>query len=497
MVSEAGQGDWLAELAEISDRYLRAVPTIPEPRSAVAAVAAAGEGSPPVGSEAELAPGAALLHDVETFLARFVSFPSEQARVATVLWAAHTHLLGALDSTPRLAFLSPEPGSGKTRALEVLELLCPRPLHVANTSPAALFRAVDADAAGSCTLLYDEVDTVFGPKARDNEDLRGLLNAGHRRGATVLRCEIRPTGVVPVQTQVFAAVALAGLGDLPDTLLSRSIVIRMRRRAPGERIEPFRPRLHEPAGHALREQLALFADEHAPTITGTWPVMPEGITDRDADVWEPLLAVADAAGGDWPERGRVSAVTHVTARGEGPQSLNVRLLADLWTIFAASGQEGMFTEHLLRELHALDESPWADMRGKPLDQRGLAFRLGGYGPKSKSIRVGDRIAKGYSKADLHDPWSRYLLEPHYQKYLPLLPHTRVTDSPSAEEGPPPQSVTSDTSDTDGQDELPLDPAPTDKPGAAPSPCSVCGQPLDPALAEPTHPACSPDERASR
>src|SRR5665213_2331469 len=124
------------------------------------------------------------------------------------------------ESTPRLAFLSPEPGSGKSRALEVTELLVPRPIHSVNTTPAYLFRKV-SDPAGPPTLLYDEIDTLFGPKAKDNEDIRGMLNAGHRRGATSGRCVVKGKQIETEELPAYCAVALAGIGDLPSTLLSR------------------------------------------------------------------------------------------------------------------------------------------------------------------------------------------------------------------------------------------------------------------------------------
>lgn len=178
-----------------------------------------------------------LLDHVETFLRRFVAYPSEAARVAAVLWVGHAHLLDCFESTPRLAHLSPEPGSGKTRALEALEPLVPRPLHAINATPAALFRSVSDD-AGTPTILFDEIDTVFGPKAKDNEEVRGMLNAGHRRGATPCAASARYRP--PTEFPAYCAVALAGLGDMPDTIMSRSVVIRMRRRSPTEKVEPFR-----------------------------------------------------------------------------------------------------------------------------------------------------------------------------------------------------------------------------------------------------------------
>src|SRR5262245_31249631 len=228
----------------------------------------------------EIPDGAKLLKDVHTFLGRFVAFPSEHAMVAHTLWVAHTHLMDAWDSTPRIAFLSPEPGSGKSRAIEVTELLVPNPVEAVNVTPAYLFRKVGEAAP---TILYDEIDTVFGPKAKDNEEIRGLLNAGHRRGAVAGRCVVRGKVVETEEIPAYCAVALAGLGGLPDTLLSRSIVVRMRRRAPGERIEPYRRRVNVAEGHRIREQIAAWAETITDKVRDAWPEMPRGITDRDTD----------------------------------------------------------------------------------------------------------------------------------------------------------------------------------------------------------------------
>lgn len=232
-----------------------------------------------------------VLDRVEAFLRRFIAFPSEDCHVAATLWVAHCHVLGAFESTPRLALLSPEPGSGKSRVLEVLELLVPRPLHAINATPAALFRKV-SDEAGPPTILFDEVDTIFGPKAKgDNEDVRGMLNAGHRRGATALRCAIKGKEITVEEFPAFCAVALAGLGDLPDTLMTRSVVIRMRRRAPGEHVEAFRHRVHRTEAEPIRLELEGWADSARDALQDAWPEFPPGIEDRAADVWEALLAV--------------------------------------------------------------------------------------------------------------------------------------------------------------------------------------------------------------
>lgn len=166
-----------------------------------------------------------ILDDVHAFLGRFVIYPSKEAHDAHVLWIAHTHCMDAWESTPRIAFLSPEPKSGKTRALEISELLVPNAVEAVNMSPAYIFRKI-GDENGLPTLLHDEIDTLFGPKAKENEDIRGLYNAGHRRGAVVGRCVVHGKKVLTEEISAFSALALAGLGWLPDTLLSRSVIMR-------------------------------------------------------------------------------------------------------------------------------------------------------------------------------------------------------------------------------------------------------------------------------
>lgn len=381
--------------------------------------------------------GATLLADVEAFLSRFVAYPSEATRVAHVLWCAHAHRMQAWESTPRLAFLSPEPGSGKSRALEVTELLVPAPLMTTNVSPAALFRSIGAE-AGPPTLLFDEIDTVFGPRAKDNEDLRGLLNAGHRRGATTLRCVNSGKGNEQTVEHfpAYCAVALAGLGDLPDTILTRSVVVRMRRRAPGEYIEAFRPRLHRLDGEGLRDRLTEWTGEAADDLDDVWPQMPDGIEDRDADVWEPLLAIADAAGGKWPERARVAAVALVAQAQQKPATLGIRLLADVREVFDRLDSSTIPTDTLLFELCGLEEAPWGDLRGKPLDSRGLARMLRKYDVTPRVVRVGEVTPRGYRREDLHDAWSRYLPAlPPAGPATSATPATATPDDPDVEDPP--------------------------------------------------------------
>ncbi len=343
---------------------------------------------------------------VENYLRRFVAYPSDYALVAHTLWIAHAHLMQCWESTPRIAFSSPERGSGKTRALEVTETLVPNPIHAVNVTPAYLFRKVGDEEAGLPTILYDEVDTLFGSKVQDTGEVRGLLNAGHRRGANTGRCIVVGKKVTTEEIPAYCAVALAGLGNLPDTIASRSILIDMRRRAPNEEVEPFRHRYHADEAKPIKKDLAEWCAEHEAQLYGAVPQMPQGIEDRDADCWEPLLAIADAAGEDWPKRAREAAVALVARSAERTQTSGVQLLGDLYEVF--KGADKLATETILHWLHELPESPWADIYGKPLNQRGLAMRLKRYGIKPKVVRIGDSTPRGYLADDLHDAWNRYV-----------------------------------------------------------------------------------------
>lgn len=394
---------------------------------------------PPYGS----IDGAALLDEIDDYLSQYIVHPNEYARRAHALWVAHAYLMDCWESTPRIAFLSPEPGSGKIRALEVTEALVPRPVHSVNVTPAYLFRKI-SDPAGLPTILYDEVDTVFGfGRGKDNEEVRGVINAGHRIGATSGRCATRGDNIVTEELPAYCAVAMAGLNDLPATIMSRTIVVRMKKRAPSETVKPWRHRVDAPVGHALAERLADWADSAREHAKQHWPEMPASIEDRDADAWEPLLAIADLADGHWPKTARVAAVAFVADTGRRPPTIGVQLLGDIKAVFLAKDNpDHLMTAELLNRLERMEESRWRTIKrdGKAIDARYLASQLIRYGIRSCDIRDGDGVHKGYYRADFEDAWEWYLPDQDEQEDGSI---TVVTTSTPVHHG----SATSATSAT--------------------------------------------------
>ena len=347
--------------------------------------------------------GAELLDAVYEALTRYVIFPSEASAVAVTLWVTATHALPAWQHATRLIIKSPQKRCGKSRLLDIARLLCFNPMAATDMSTAVIYRSIGDDDHQRPTLLIDEADALFGTKraAEQNEDLRGLLNAGFQRDRTVWRC-VGPQSV-PTEFQTFTMAALAAIKGLPDTIVDRSIVADLKRRRPGETVARFRIRRDTAPLLELRAQLTTWAreGERLTELGDTEPPMPESIEDRQQDAWEPLLAVADAAGTHWPELAR-AACADLCGRVDGVDDDDIQLLSDIDGIFGVTTEDFLRSSQLVRELKERDESPWRD---NELTPHKLAKML-------KPFGVGPRYGpggsvRGYWRDDFADSFSRY------------------------------------------------------------------------------------------
>jgi hypothetical protein len=348
-------------------------------------------------------PRSLVLEDVSRFARRFVVLTDEQL-TTLALWVSHTFAAEASDTTPYIAVTSAEKRSGKTRLLEVLELLVHEPLPTANISDAALFRAISELTP---TLLLDEVDAIFGPKARDREDLRGMLNAGYRRG-TVARRMGGPKMTTLEAFPVFCPKVFAGIGELPDTLNDRSIRIRLERRTRDEPIERFRRRDVGPEAAMLHDRIADWLEPQLDELLVLRPPLPDELDDRQQDCWEPLLAIAELAGGDWPQRARHAALTLSGNGARDDDSLTARLLADIHAVFQDSGESRYRTADLIEKLSEIEESPWGDWRGKPITAHALSRLLKPFGIRTQTVRTDGVVVRGYKREQFADAFHRVL-----------------------------------------------------------------------------------------
>lgn len=343
--------------------------------------------------------GAELLDDIVAAYQRHVITEKETIQAAA-LWVMFTWMIDVVQIAPIANITAPEKRCGKSELLSALGRLVYQPLPVSNISSAPLFRSIEL---WRPTLLIDEVDAFL----RENEEARGILNAGFSRDAAfVIRCV--GDDHIPTRFNVWGAKALCGIGKIADTLADRSIPLRMRRAKPGERAE--RLRHSDPKLWAdLRSRVARFSQDNREAIGKLTPDPIQGLNDRANDCWEPLLAVAEQAGGSWPKTARYAAIALHGLEGEAP-SVGVELLADIKTVFDDKRVSKIFSAALLDALVADDESPWATWnRGKPMTARQLAGRLADFGIKSKQVRIGlDAGRKGFERGDFVESWDRYL-----------------------------------------------------------------------------------------
>lgn len=349
---------------------------------------------------------AALLADVEDFIGKYVATGGAE-RTALALWVAHTHAFEAAECTPYLHITSAEKQSGKTRLLETLALLVARPWVTSRVSAAVLVRKVARDAP---SLLLDETDSAFKAEAEYAEALRGILNAGYRRGGMASLCVKKGADFDLADFSTFCPKALAGIGQLPDTVADRSIRLNLKRRSPWEEVARFRLRDAQAQAGPLRERLERWANVAVTKLAQARPMLPEQLSDRAADVWEPLFAISDMAGGEWPRQSRQAALVLAGHDVDDGLSLGAQLLRDIALVL--DGREGPIpSSELAKALVELEESPWGDLHGRPLDTRKLARLLKPYGLKPKGIRVGDTTPRGYHPDDFTDAFSRYLRSP--------------------------------------------------------------------------------------
>jgi len=370
--------------------------------------------------------GVALLDEITETINRFVRASPEF--VATVaLWIVYSHAFDSFDCLPLLLITSPEKRCGKTTLIGVIAALVPRPLPTSNATAAVLYRGIEKYRP---TLLIDEADTFLGgDRNDDSKELRGIINSGHSRlSASVLRAVPAGDDYDVRAFSTWAPKVIAMIGEPADTILDRSVRARLERKGVAERTEHFRmDRLHQL--EPIRSRVARWARDNADRLRSADPNIPDGITNsRMRDNWRVLLSVADALGGEWPQRARDIAVL---AAGRAPvsESPTATLLADMRAMFDELGDQ-VESAKVIEYLIALEERPWGDWRqGKPLTTHGLARLLKRFGIKPDKWRAGNDTVRGYQLKDFQDTFGRYV--PTEERPPAMVD---VTDSPQSPQG---------------------------------------------------------------
>ena len=348
--------------------------------------------------------GGVLLDEISTVIRHYVIMPPHAAE-AIALWIVHTHVVERFLISPRLALRSVTKQCGKTTTLDILARLVHRPLPTVNVTAAAIFRVVEAHRP---CLLVDEADTFL----KDNEELRGIINSGHRQGGCVLRGEGDQHEARAFAT--YAPCAIAAIGSLPGTIMDRSVIVDLARRKPDEKIKSFR--LDRTAAlDEIARRIVRWAEDNADAIGVVDPDVPPGIYNRAADNWRPLFQIADVAGGDWPQRARAAALSGAPDLDE--VSLLELLLGDIRNIFDAMPDDlldpkakRISSAEMIEKLCDIEPRPWAEYgkSGKAITQNKLARLLKPLAIPPVQIRVGGEKTRGYERAQFEEAFARYL-----------------------------------------------------------------------------------------
>lgn len=348
---------------------------------------------------------AALLDALVAIIRRHIVLSDAQANAAA-LWIAMTWFISTILVAPLALINAPEKSCGKTQLLDMIGRLSANYLFAANITAAVLFRLIERC---NPTICIDEVDTFIS----QNDTLKGIINAGHTRTSAFV-WRIVGENHEPKSFSVWAAKALAGIRlekHLPDSTMSRGIVFNLRRKMAHETIERLRHADNE-AFELLASKLARFALDYAEQVRRARPPIPEQLSDRAQDNWEPLLAIAQCAGPEWLQRATDAAIELSDVSDTSVNTGN-ELLADIQHVFKKKNAAKISTADLIEALCADEEAAWATYnRGKPLTPRQLARQLAAYGISSKTVRLGAKdTPKGYDKAQFADAFARYLAAP--------------------------------------------------------------------------------------
>ena len=360
--------------------------------------------------------GKALVADMVKAIRSHVILSEHQA-LAVALWIIHTHAVEVADHTPRLQIKSPTMRCGKSTLLNVIKPMVAKPLSTENITTASLFRLIEMYQP---TLLIDEADSFLKrDDGRDNEEMRGIMNAGHSRYGMVIRTV--GEDFEPRAFKVFGPAAYAWLVKrnmhVAQTLEDRSITIELRRRLPEEKIE----RLRSTRTHPLRElgcRVARWFTDHRLSLADADPSLPEALNDRAQDNWRPLVGIADAISANVGQAARNAALKIAEENIGGEDDAGTLLLADVAAIIKNLLQgrppesvKGVASNYLVSTLVNKEDRPWKEWkRGRPLTEDSLARLLKPFSLRPKKMRIGGNPTRGYITLKVFEAAERYVEE---------------------------------------------------------------------------------------
>jgi hypothetical protein len=317
-------------------------------------------------------------------------------RLVVALWVLHCYLHHQFSETPRLMFISPVEGEGKTTALNVLNKMIFPSVKAASFTAPALAATIDRDHP---TLLLDEGRNL---DLQNNMLMRSIMHSGHERGGgrVILR------GGQPTRFETFGPLCITAIEELPSyELMSRAIIIRLRRSTRDD-LKKFNEEdtYYDPIYNNIR-QWASWA-HHNLDLRNANPELPN-LKNRRKDNWRPLISIADALGHGDAAR---EAMSQFDGRYE--EAPGVLILRDIKSVFGDS--HAMHSKALAEALQKIETSPWFDWKGKdgsyqshPINPNDIARLLRPFQIRPRSVEIGSVNLKGYHRDDFREAWAAY------------------------------------------------------------------------------------------
>ncbi len=343
--------------------------------------------------------GTEMMEELCKAISHYLILP-DGANEAIALWIVHSYVYDAREISPNLVFSSPDKRCGKSTALILLSQLVNKPILASNITPSAIFRVIEEVQP---TLIIDEADTFL----KNSEHIRGIINSAHNKFTSyVLRSE-GDKQLKPRRFSTWSPIVIAGIGKLPDTIEDRSIIIQMRRKLPDESVE--RLSINNVELQTLSRKIKRWADDNIEDIERLTPTMPAELNDRAADNWETMLAITSVISDDWLDKANRTALILSVDDEDSDASKGTRLLMDIRSVLNNHPGGRISSTMLCEKLNELEEAMWRDSNyGKGMTPNWLASMLAPYGIKSKDIRFGQEVLKGYEADRFNDAFARYL-----------------------------------------------------------------------------------------
>ena len=389
--------------------------------------------------------GAELLTELSGAIGTYVIMDAHQ-RDATALWTMFAHAHDFRDFAPLLIAKSAVKRSGKSRLAEIMERLTPRPLYIAGLTVTFIERAIDDHRP---TLIIDEADRIRKGDQALAQRVDAQFNRSFRRSAAHVgkNVPLPGGGYAPRLFSTWAPTFIAGIGKQADTAEDRAVIITLKRKLSTEKVKQLRAKDGKDLV-VLARKIARFVADNEIRLRTYVPAELEIDNDRAKDVWEPLLVIAETAGGEWPDRARRAVGELLGEAVEEEDEFKIRLLGDIRGLFLDAFPAGHATSkagvggrpsdgprlssaEIVRKLLAIEDRPYGSLgkAQRPFTPHELGRALREFKIRPGTVRPfkSTATAMGYYLHQFEDAFAHYLSTPEKASSFS---HPPKTDTPN-------------------------------------------------------------------